>query len=59
MEQTQKNQAEEIKSNIEKLQDVLDVLIGFEPKNPDAWDDAILRAIREVNEVKCYFKNQL
>lgn len=59
MEQTQKNQAEEIKSNIEKLQDVLDVLIGLEPKNPDAWDDAILCAIREVNEVKCYFKNQL
>lgn len=55
------NQAveQQLKNNVEKLQDVLDVLIGLEPKNPDAWDDAILRAIREVNEVKCYFTNQL
>ena len=59
MEQTQKNQAEEIKSNIEKLQDVLDVLIGVEPKDPATWDESILRAIREVNDVKCYFQYQL
>lgn len=57
----QKNQAveQQLKNYVEKLQDVLDVLIGVEPKNPDTWDESILRAIREVNEVKCYFQNQL
>lgn len=61
MEETEKNQAatEQIKSNIEKLQDVLDILMGVEPKNPEWWDEGILRAIREVNEIKCYFQNQL
>ena len=60
MEQT--NQAAEqlqLRTYAENLQDVLDVLISVEPKNPDTWDDSILRAIREVNEVKCYFTNQL
>lgn len=45
---------QQLKTHFEKLQDVLDVLIGVEPKNPD-WDEHILRAIREVNEVKWYF----
>ncbi len=60
MEQT--NQAAEqlqLRTFAENLQDVLDVLISVEPKNPDTWDECILRAIREVNEVKCYFQNQL
>jgi hypothetical protein len=46
---------QQLKTHFEKLQDVLDVLIGVEPKNPDYWDEHILRAIREVNEVKWYF----
>lgn len=44
---------------VENLQDVLDVLIGVEPKDPDSWDESILRAIREVNELKWFFKNKL
>lgn len=46
---------QQLKNYSEKLQDVLDVLMGIEPKDPD-WDESILRAIREVNEVKWYFK---
>ena len=52
------NQAAEQQLNktyFEKLQDVLDVLIGLELKDPEYWDEHILRAIREVNEVKWYF----
>lgn len=48
-----------LSSYVKNLQDVLDVLISVEPKNPDTWDEEILRAIREVNEIKCYFVNQL
>ena len=46
---------QQLKAHFKKLQDVLDVLIGVEPKNPEYWDEHILRAIREVNEVKWYF----
>lgn len=41
------------------LEDIIDVLICVEPKNADEMDRDILRAIREANELKCYFKNQL
>ena len=50
---------QQLRTYVENLQDVIDVLISIEPQNPDTWDESILRAIREVNEVKCYFKNQL
>ena len=40
------------------LGDVMDVLIGIEPKTKD-WDESILRAIRVVNEIKHYFHNQI
>lgn len=56
-----KNEASEqqLMTCVENLQDVLDVLIGVEPKDPDSWDESILRAIRKVNELKWFFKNQL
>ena len=57
MEENKKQQL--LSSYVKNLQDVLDVLISVEPKNPDTWDEGILRAIREVNEVKCYFVNML
>lgn len=40
------------------LGDVMDVLIGIEPKAND-WDESILRSIRVVNEIKHYFHNQI
>ena len=40
------------------LGDVMDVLIGIEPKTND-WDESILRSIRVVNEIKNYFHNQI
>ena len=57
----EQNQAEEqlVLEYVKKLQDVIDVLICVEPKNPTIWDESILRAIRAVNEVKYYLKNQL
>ena len=57
MEENKKQQL--LSSYVKNLQDVLDVLISVEPKNPDTCDEGILRAIREVNEVKAYFQNQL
>lgn len=57
MDENKKKQL--LSSYVKNLQDVLDVLMSVEPKNPDTWDEGILRAIREVNEVKCYFLNQL
>lgn len=42
----------------EWLEDIIDVLISVEPQNADVMDKSILRAIREANELKCYFKNQ-
>lgn len=59
MEQNQTAEQEQLMTYVEKLQDVLDILISVEPKSPDTWDEYILRAIREVNEVKYYFKNML
>ena len=47
------------KNYAEWLEDIIDVLICVEPKNADEMDRDILRAIREANELKCYFKNQL
>lgn len=58
MEQNQAKEQLELKY-VEMLQDVVDVLVSVEPKNPTIWDESILRAIREVNEVKYFFKNQL
>ena len=57
----EENQVKEqlLRTYVENLQDVIDVLASIEPKNPETWDESILRAIREVNEVKHYFKNQL
>ncbi len=40
------------------LGDVIDVLIGIEPKTKD-WDESILRAIRVINEIKQYFHKQI
>jgi len=48
-----------IKNYAEWLEDIIDVLISVEPQNADVMDKSILRAIREANELKCYFKNQL
>jgi|GEM_PF-2166990 hypothetical protein len=48
-----------IKNYAEWLDDIIDVLISVEPQNADIMDKSILRAIREANELKCYFKNQL
>lgn len=48
-----------IKNYAESLEDIIDVLISVEPQNADVMDKSILRAIREANELKCYFKNQL
>ena len=48
-----------IKNYAEWLDDIIDVLISVEPQNADEMDRDILRAIREANELKCYFKNQL
>ena len=48
-----------IKNYAESLEDIIDVLICVEPKNADEMDRDILRAIREANELKFYFKNQL
>lgn len=48
-----------IKNYAEWLEDIIDVLICVEPKNADEMDRDILRAIREANELKFYFKNQL
>lgn len=48
-----------IKNYVESLEDIIDVLISVEPQNADVMDKSILRAIREANELKCYFKNQL
>jgi hypothetical protein len=48
-----------IKNYAEWLDDIIDVLISVEPQNADVMDKSILRAIREANELKCYFKNQL
>lgn len=50
---------QQLRTYVENLQDVIDVLISVEPQNPEYSDESILRAIREVNEVKHYFKNQL
>lgn len=47
-----------IKNYAESLEDIIDVLISVEPQNADVMDKSILRAIREANELKCYFKNQ-
>lgn len=57
MDENKKKQL--LSSYVKNLQDVLDVLMSVEPKNPEVWDESILRAIREVNEVKSYFHNQL
>lgn len=57
MDENKKKQL--LSSYVKNLQDVLDVLMSVEPKNPEVWDESILRAIREVNEVKSYFQNQL
>lgn len=48
-----------IKNYVESLEDIIDVLISVEPQNADVMDKSILRAIREANELKCYFRNQL
>lgn len=48
-----------IKNYAEWLDDIIDVLISVEPQNADVMDKSILRAIREANELKCYFRNQL
>lgn len=48
-----------IKNYAESLEDIIDVLISVEPQNADVMDKSILRAIREANELKCYFRNQL
>ncbi len=48
-----------IKNYAEWLEDIIDVLISVEPNNADVMDKSILRAIREANELKCYFRNQL
>ena len=48
-----------IKNYAEWLDDIIDVLISVEPQNADVIDKSILRAIREANELKCYFRNQL
>lgn len=48
-----------IKNYAEWLEDIIDVLISVEPQNADVMDKSILRAIREANELKCYFRNQL
>lgn len=48
-----------IKNYAESLENIIDVLISVEPQNADVMDKSILRAIREANELKCYFKNQL
>lgn len=50
---------QQLRTYVENLQDVIDVLISVEPQNPEYSDESILRAIREVNEVKHFFKNQL
>ena len=47
------------KNYAEWLEDIIDVLISVEPQNADVMDKSILRAIREANELKCYFRNQL
>lgn len=59
MEQNQTAEQLQLMTYVENLQNAIDVLIGVEPKDPNSWDEHILRAIRDVNEVKCYFQNQL
>lgn len=40
---------------IDKLNNVIDTLLAIKP---DAdLDERLLEAIRDVNEIKCYFKN--
>lgn len=44
------------KTYVENLNDAMEVLIGIVPTEKD-WDNRILRAIRNLNEIKYYFKN--
>lgn len=46
------------KGYVEKLNDAIEVLIGVTPTEKD-WDEGILRAIRSLNEIKCYFQNSI
>ena len=63
-----KNSNHEAQTSVEKvnlttyannLEDVIDVLIGVTPTDPETWDQPILKAIREVSEIKYYFLNQI
>ena len=44
---------------VKNLENVIDVLIGVAPTDPETWNEPILQAIREVSEIKYYFLNQI
>lgn len=46
------------KTYVENLEDAIEVLVGVTPTEKE-WDDDILRAIRNLNEIKCYLKNSI
>lgn len=55
MEATSKKQQETYVDYVEYLNDAIEVLIGVETSNH--WDEAILRAIRNLTEIKYYLKS--
>lgn len=46
------------KAYVENLNDAIEVLISVTPTEK-VWDEHILSAIRNLNEIKCYFKNSM
>jgi len=41
---------------VQYLEDAIETLLGVEPTDKSSWDEAILRAVRNLNEIKCYLK---